>query len=103
MLPRLVGITLRRLALDVAPAIVSSGIMLAAAFPVVRVLTAANLSPPVTVLLVSALAGPLYLLVLRLTGPAAWADLLLLARRVLPRLRRAKSRLALESTSAPSG
>ena len=103
MLPRLVGITLRRLALDVAPAIVSSGIMLAAAFPVVRVLTAADLSPPVTVLLVSALAGPLYLLVLRLTGPAAWADLLLLARRVLPRLRRAKSRLALESSSAPSG
>ena len=103
MLPRLVGITLRRLALDVAPAIVSSGIMLAAAFPVVRVLTAADLSPPVTVLLVSALAGPLFLLVLRLTGPAAWADLLLLARRVLPRLRRAKSRLALESSSAPSG
>ena len=103
MLPRLVGITLRRLALDVAPAIVSSGIMLAAAFPVVRVLSATDLSAPVTVLLVTALAVPLYLLALRLTGAAAWADLLLLARRVLPRLRRAKPRLPLESSSAPSG
>jgi lipopolysaccharide exporter len=103
MLPRLVGVTLRRLALDLVPAIVSSGIMLGAAFPMVRALSATDLSRPVTVLVVSALAAPLYLLALRLTAPAAWADLLLLARRLFPRLRRAKPRLPLESSSAASG
>ena len=97
MLPRLVGITLRRLALDLAPAIVASGIMLAAAFPVVGALSAADLPRPLTVLLVSALAAPLYALALRLTAPAAWADLLLLARRVLPDLTRLRSRLPLEA------
>jgi len=102
VLPRLVGITLRRLALDVAPAIVASGIMLAVAVPVVGALTASDLSSPVIVLFVSALAAPLYLLALRLTGPAAWADVLLLTRRMLPRLRRSRSRLPLESSSAPS-
>lgn len=103
MLPRLVGITLRRLALDVAPALVASGIMFAVVFPVVGALTATDLSSPVIVGLASALAAPLYLLALRTTAPAAWADVLLLARRVLPRLRRARSRLPLESSSAPSG
>ena len=103
MLPRLVGITLRRLALDVAPAIVSSGIMLAVIFPVVGALTASDLSSPVIVLLVSALAAPIYLLALRMTAPRAWADVLLVARRVLPRLGRTRSRLRLESSSAPGG
>ena len=102
MLPRLVGITLRRLTLDVAPALVSSAVMLAVAFPAVGVLTATDLSRPVIVLLVSAVAAPVYLLVLRLAAPAAWADVLLLARRVLPRLGRARSRVRLESSSAPS-
>ena len=102
MLPRLVGITLRRLALDVAPALVSSAVMLAVAFPAVGALTATDLSRPVIVVLVSAVAAPVYLLVLRLAAPAAWADVLLLARRVLPRLGRARSRVRLESSSAPS-
>ena len=101
MLSRLVGVTVRQLAHDLAPAIVSSGIMFAAAYPLAHTL-AAGLARPTTVLLVSAVAAPCYLLALRVTSPAAWADLLLLARRVLPRIPRRKSRLPLESASAPS-
>ena len=102
MLPRLVGVTLRQLVRDLAPAIVSSAIMLGAAFPLVGALNASGVPRPVTVLIASALAAPLYLVALRLIGPAAWADLVLLARRLLPRLRRGKPRLPLESSSAPS-
>jgi O-antigen/teichoic acid export membrane protein len=102
MLSRLVGVTLRQLARDLGSALVSSGIMLAAVFPVARALAAANLPRPVTVVVTSALAAPLYLLALRLTSAAAWNDLVLLARRVLPRVRRRESRLALKTSSAPS-
>jgi lipopolysaccharide exporter len=102
MLPRLVGITLPRLALDVAPGLASSGAMLAVALPAAGALSATDLSAPVIVTLVAALAAPVYLLVLRLVAPAAWADVLLLARRVLPRLGRARSRVRLEGSSAPS-
>jgi lipopolysaccharide exporter len=101
MLSRLVGVTVRQLAQDLAPALVASGVMLAAAFPLANTL-ASSLPGPATVLLVSALAAPLYLLALRVTSPAAWADLVLLTRRVLPRVPRRRSRLPLESASAAS-
>jgi O-antigen/teichoic acid export membrane protein len=89
MLGRLVGVTLRQLALDIGPAIAASGIVLAVAAPLAHALSTGGLSRPITVLLVCAPCAPLYLVALRLISPAAWADLLLLARRVLlPRLRR---------------
>jgi lipopolysaccharide exporter len=103
MLPRLVGVTLRQLALDLGPALASSAVMLAAAFPIARALAGTSLPRAATVLLVSLLAAPLYLLALRVTSPAAWDDLVLVLRRVLPRVRRKRSRLALEGSAAPSG
>ena len=102
VLSRLVGVTLGQLVRDLAPATVSSAVMLGAAFPLVGALNASGVPRPVTVLIASALAAPLYLVALRLIGPAAWADLVLLARRLLPRVRRGKPRLPLESSSAPS-
>ena len=83
MLARLVGLTVRQLVLDIGPATVASAIMLAAAYPLARALAAQGLPSPVTIVIVATVAAPLYLLALRLLSPAAWADLLLLTRRVL--------------------
>jgi lipopolysaccharide exporter len=102
MLSRLVGVTLRQLAEEIWPAIASSAVVLAAAFPATSFLSNGGLPRPMVVLLVSLLAAPLYLLALRLVSPAAWADLALLARRVLlPRRRRATPRLSMEGSTAP--
>jgi lipopolysaccharide exporter len=102
MLGRLVGVTLRQLADEVWPAIASSGILLAAAFPATYALSSSGLPRPAVVLLVSLLAAPLYLLALRFISPAAWADVSLLARGVLrPRRRRKTPTLSLERPPAP--
>jgi len=85
MLPRLVGVNLRQLALELGPAITSSGIMLAVVVPLGHALSASSVPGPVTVTVVCALGAPLYLLALRLVSRRTWADLVLLARKVLPR------------------
>ena len=53
------------------------------------------------IIFVSLLAAPLYLLALRFLSPAAWADVVLLARKVLPRRRRKTPQLSLEGPPAP--
>jgi O-antigen/teichoic acid export membrane protein len=104
MLGRLVGVPLRQLALDIGPAIAATGILLAVSFPLAHALSTSSLPRPATILLVSALGAPLYLLALRLISPAAWADIGVLARRVLlPRGRRKTPVLSLEGSAAPSG
>jgi O-antigen/teichoic acid export membrane protein len=78
---------LRRLWGDVAPALVSSAALLIVAVAITRQLggTPASLH----ILIVGAASMPVYLLVLRLAFPAAWGDLAMFGRRVLPaRLRR---------------
>ena len=56
-----------------------------------------------TIVIVASVAAPLYLLTLRLLSPAAWDDLLLLARRVLPSFGRRKApALSLDGSPAPS-
>lgn len=102
MLSRLVGVTLRRLALDIGPAIASSAVMFAAAFPIARALAGTSLPRPVTVLLVSALGATLYLIALRVTSRPAWDDLVLVARRVLPRVRRTR-KVRPHQDGAPAG
>ena len=103
MLAWLVGLTVRQLARDIGPATAASAIMLAAAYPLARGLAAQGLSSPVTIAIVATVAAPLYLLTLRLLSPAAWDDLLLLARRVLPSFGRRKApALSLDGSAAPS-
>ena len=103
MLARLAGLTVRDLVRDIGPATLASAIMLAAAYPLARGLAAQGLSSPVTIMIVAIVAAPLYVLALRLLSPAAWDDLLLLARRVLPRFRRRKApALSLDGSPAPS-
>lgn len=104
MLPRMVGVGLRQLARDLTPGLTSSAVMLAAAMPLVHSLTAANLPSPLVVALAGALGAPLYLVVLRLVSPAAWGDLLLLARKMLRRdAPRKAPRVPLEGSPAASG
>jgi O-antigen/teichoic acid export membrane protein len=101
MLGRLVGVTLRQLALDLGPAIAASGILIAVAFPLAHALSTGGVPRPLTVLLACALGTPIYLLALRVISPAAWADLFLLARRVLPpRLLRGTPRPSPEGPAA---
>jgi lipopolysaccharide exporter len=101
MLGRLVGVTLHQLVLDIAPAVTSSAIMLAAAFPLAGALSGSGLPRPVTSLLVSALCAPVYVMALRVISPGAWNDLVLLARRVLlPRRRRQAAQSPVPATSS---
>ncbi len=103
MLPRLVGVDLRQLGLDLGPAIASSGVVLAAALPLAHVLSASSMPGPITIVIVCAAGAPLYLLGLRLVSPAAWADLILVVRRVLPSRRPRKTKpVTLEGSAAPS-
>lgn len=102
MLPRLVGVTLRQLTLDLGPALAASAITLAAAFPVAHGLSTSEVPSPLTVAIVAALGAPLYLLALRCLSRPAWADLALLTRQMLRRGKRKPGRLPLESSPAAS-
>ena len=57
MLSRVVGVTLRQLSLDLAPAIASSAIMLAAALPLTHGVAGSGASSPMTIAIVSALCA----------------------------------------------
>ena len=83
MLNRLVGVTLRQLARDVTPALVSSAIMLAAAFMVQEALTAEDAPRLVIIAAVGVISAPFYLVVLRFVSRDAWNDLFLILRKVL--------------------
>jgi O-antigen/teichoic acid export membrane protein len=103
MLSRVVGVSLRQLSLDLAPALSASTIMLAVAFPLTRAIAETGASSPVTVGAVAVVAAPIYLIVLRLLSPKAWSDLALLTRKVLLRGGRRKSpSLPIEGAPAPS-
>jgi O-antigen/teichoic acid export membrane protein len=103
MLSRVVGVSLRQLSIDLAPAISASAIMLAAALPLTHAIAASGASSPTTVAIVSALSAPIYLAALRVLSPKAWSDLALLMRKVLLRGGRRKSPpLPIEGAPAPS-
>ena len=83
MLSRLVGVTLRQLYLDTAPAVVASIALLVPAYPLTEGLAAAGLPVLVIVAVVGVVSAPVYLVTLRLTSRPAWDDMLLIIRRVL--------------------
>jgi lipopolysaccharide exporter len=103
MLSRVVGVSLRQLSADLAPALAASAIMLALAFPLTAAISAAGTSSPTTIAVVGALSVPVYAIALRLLSPASWSDLILLTRKVLGRgEQRRAARLPIESSPAPS-
>jgi O-antigen/teichoic acid export membrane protein len=83
MLSRLVDVTVRRLFLDTAPAVLASMALLVLAYPLNEALASTGLPVLVTVAVVGIVGAPVYLVTLRLTSRAAWDDLLLIIRRVL--------------------
>jgi PST family polysaccharide transporter/lipopolysaccharide exporter len=83
VLSRLVGVTLRQLFLDTAPALTASAAMLALAYPLAEGLAATDLPVLVLVAVVGAVCTPVYLVTLRLTSRPAWDDMVLIVRRIL--------------------
>jgi O-antigen/teichoic acid export membrane protein len=83
MLSRIVGVTVRQLVLDTAPAVLASAAVLAFAYPLSEALADAGVPVLILVAIVGIVGAPVYLVVLRLTSRPAWDDLLLIFRRVL--------------------
>ena len=84
LLDRAVGIPLRRVYLDAAPATFGAAALLAVAYPLTHGLHAAGV-PAVPVLAVAGSAGlAVYLTAVRTTSKAAWADLVLLMSQLQP-------------------
>jgi len=69
---------------DISAALVGSAALFAAALPVDLALVHAGAPAPVQIVLVCPVAAVAYLGALRLWFPAAWGDVMSLARRVLP-------------------
>lgn len=89
---RVVGIPVRRMVTDLAPAIVCSAALLAVGFPLARVTTSAGVPVPLMIALVVTVCLCVYALLLRALFPAVWHDVWALARRVVPLGRPRRSR-----------
>ena len=99
LLDRLLGIPVRQVVADVAPAGIASAGLLAVALPLARSLDTAGLPLLVQLAATGTAGGAAYLLLLRLFFRSAWSDLALMAGRVLSRTGGRKSRSA-ASTAA---
>lgn len=84
LLQRLLGIPISALVADVGPALVSSAALFAVALPLTALLS--SLDVPSALLLpgVAVVGLSVYMAVMRLVFRAAWADLMLLRRTVIP-------------------
>jgi O-antigen/teichoic acid export membrane protein len=83
MLSPLVGVTVRQLFLDIAPAVLASSAVLALTYPLSEALAGAGVPVLILVAIVGIVGTPVYLAILRSTSRPAWDDLLLIFRRVL--------------------
>lgn len=81
---RVLGMPVRRLVSDLLPAVASSALLLAVAWPAAELMRGAGTPVPLLLAAVGALGGIVYLGALRSLFPAVWADLDRLTRRVLP-------------------
>jgi O-antigen/teichoic acid export membrane protein len=84
------GIPMRTLLDDAGPAVVASLALLGVGFPATAALVAAGVPTLATCVVVAAVGGAAYALTLRLLFESTWADVMLLASRVLPPLPRRK-------------
>jgi O-antigen/teichoic acid export membrane protein len=98
----LAGILFRHLFDDAGPATIASAALLAAAVPLTRWFAGVEAPVILTVALVSAVGAVCYAVTLRALFPAAWADVLLLARRVMPARRRTRAAAASLEAPAPT-
>jgi lipopolysaccharide exporter len=85
---RQAGIPLREIWAAILPAFVSSGISLAAAYPVARALAETGLADVFVILAAGTLAVAVYALALRVLFPASWRELIDLAREFVGRGKR---------------
>lgn len=81
---RVLDIPVRRLVTDLFPAVASSLLLLAVAFPAAELMRGFNAPVPVLLAAVGVVGGIVYLGALRSLFPVVWADVAQLARRVLP-------------------
>jgi O-antigen/teichoic acid export membrane protein len=88
VLTPLVGVTLRQLCADVAPATVGGCAVAAVALPLTTLLSGAGVAAPFTIAAAALAGGVVYLTLLRQLFSAAWADVVLLATRVMARRER---------------
>jgi O-antigen/teichoic acid export membrane protein len=100
LLPRTVGVTLRDLCGDVIPAGAATLALAAAAVPVHEALSRSGAPALAQLAGVAIVAGVAYLAALRVGFPAAWSDLALLVRRLLPARRARRSPAPLQGSSA---
>jgi O-antigen/teichoic acid export membrane protein len=92
-----IGVTLRDLWTHIAPATTGCVVLLAVAWPLREALVSAGLPAFPVLALTGAAGGLAYLVTVRAAFPAAWGDILLVFRRVVPsRPRRAAAEPALE-------
>jgi O-antigen/teichoic acid export membrane protein len=104
LLDRAVGIPMKRIYVDAAPATAGAVALLALSLPLTRALDDAGV-PAVPVLASAGIVGlAAYLVVVRLISPAAWADLRLLFDQVMPaRLRPRKPPRVRRESGAAAG
>lgn len=85
VLTPLVGVTLRQLWRDIAPATIAGAAALAVAAPISALMDGAGVLAPLTIAAAGLAGGAVYIALLRQAFPAAWADVMLLGSRVLRR------------------
>jgi O-antigen/teichoic acid export membrane protein len=89
VLERTIGVSFRDVLADVVPAATASAALLAATYPLARVLESAGTPAALIILAVATTGAVVYLAVLRGAFGAAWEDLVLLMASVLGRRRAA--------------
>jgi O-antigen/teichoic acid export membrane protein len=92
MLGPQIGLRLRRLARQAAPACTGSVVLVAAGLPARMSIESSGVPAPLTIALAGLIGAGAYVVVIRLLFAPAWRDLLSLAGRVIPRSRRRVSR-----------
>ncbi len=100
LLRPIVGVGLGQLVRDLSPALLASAVLLCATLPLVGPLDGAGLPAPATVAVATLAGAAAYLATLRLLFGAAWADVRLIASRLL-RGRRAAAADAPAAAPAP--
>jgi PST family polysaccharide transporter len=85
LLQRRLGVPLGSLLEEAGPALLASAVMLAGAYPAARGLTGAGVDAWAVCTVVGSAGLVAYAVVLRAVGRAAWDDVLLVLRRLMPR------------------
>jgi lipopolysaccharide exporter len=100
LFPRVVGIPVRQMVGDLAPAVAGSAAVLAIGFPLAEILRSAATPAPILIVLVGLVALMAHVAVLRTCFPAVWSDLSGFARRLLPTRLHPRRWRAVPTTSA---